>query len=269
MGLIEDLMFPIPNWINTDPGEYKCNKCSYSSDNEEYLQNHCDTFHKDKVSYVLYMECSDSIEGRNHIVNNIPFSYIDCTGGQASFEDGDIEEFYQAVKKVANEYNLELGLICRMPDPGLGLIFSGWLVEEGIKAGTITIPKEKTTLLVASEKGWEDICLKLVEDPECEINVESGEGKNPLAYAITYNMRKFCQALIKRPECNINKIYKYMGLTPLMVACLLERENIGLMILEREDCDVSIKADDDRTALDIANEYGLEKIAHRIKVGML
>jgi hypothetical protein len=130
-----------PVWLNgDDDGEYDClNKnCDFSTDNEEYLNKHTEMFHNKERDMILYMCCAESIDGRNALNNMISNSFqpIDCTGGQAAFEDGDLKEFGDALVKASRETGYKLYDVYRMYDPGLGLIFDDWWVQAGVKAGT-------------------------------------------------------------------------------------------------------------------------------------
>lgn len=130
-----------PIWLNgDDDGEYDCpNKnCDFSTDDEEYLNKHTEMFHNKEQDMILYMCCTESIDGRNALNNIISDSFqpIDCTGGQAAFEDGDLKKFGDALVKASRKTGYKLYDIYRMYDPGLGLIFDDWWIQAGVKAGT-------------------------------------------------------------------------------------------------------------------------------------
>jgi hypothetical protein len=123
-------------WVDSDPsGTLLCTDCGYKTNDEEFLKTHRTQFHDEDMSMILYMDCSGSLYGRNTIVEGVSNNFIDCTGGQAAFEDGSLQEFGDEVMAVAKEHNITVYNIVRMRDPGLGLMFSYQWVDAGINAG--------------------------------------------------------------------------------------------------------------------------------------
>ena len=125
-----------PEWVDHDMyGRVFCNKCFYQTSCDNYLQLHMKTFHERDGNYILYFECED-FDGRYTIIDhNNKFEPIDCTGAQAAFEDGDLKEFGDALIDTSRQTGVKLLKICRMKDPGLGLLFPSWILEAGIKMG--------------------------------------------------------------------------------------------------------------------------------------
>lgn len=94
--------------------------------------------------YILYMECyGETGDERNTIADNVSFEGIDFTGGKVAFEDGDLEQFYTEVLEEAAKLSANVGLVCRMPYPGLGIDFDDSDIEEGLMDGSITVPAER------------------------------------------------------------------------------------------------------------------------------
>jgi hypothetical protein len=81
------------------------------------------------------MCCDGDITARNRLVKSVTAKWIDCTGGQAAFKDGDLETFGKELVDAARSNNIELYCIYRMYDPGVGLFFASWWVQGGIDAG--------------------------------------------------------------------------------------------------------------------------------------
>ena len=72
------------------------------------------------MTYVLYFQVLEFDE-RNQLVSVLEangFTLLDATGGQAAFDDGDFSLFIQCARSTAHEFVR----LCRMPDPGLGLL---------------------------------------------------------------------------------------------------------------------------------------------------
>lgn len=127
---------PQPLWLNgKSDGAFKCKKCSYRTESKAYLNQHCELYHTDHPM-ILYMECDGSISGRNALMNHLKtHQYIDCTGGQAAFEDGDLTKFGNDLVEASRKTGVKLYHVYRMADPGLGLDFPEWGVQGGLQAG--------------------------------------------------------------------------------------------------------------------------------------
>lgn len=93
-----------------------------------------------RPEYILYLEV-DSYESRRIMTPKLDdenFNWLDCTGNQAAFYDNrSINDFIESCKRLAEENRIEINYICRMPDPGVGLIFNEDLVKEDIRNGTL------------------------------------------------------------------------------------------------------------------------------------
>lgn len=125
-----------PNWVDgKQDGKHKCDKCNYATDDDNHLNLHKDEYHNDDKTFVLYMACDGSIEGRNILNDNVSAKWIDCTGGQAAYEDNDLKTFGEQLVKAARDNNIKLYHIYRLNDPGLGLDFPYWWVQGGLRAG--------------------------------------------------------------------------------------------------------------------------------------
>lgn len=134
MGMMESK----PAWADTDPtGELSCSKCRYKSNSEEFLQQHTARYHPSNrvPSFILYMGCSGSLDGRNTLSDRVSAQYIDMTGGQAAFEDGDLIEFGDELVAASRDTGYKLYGVYRMHDPGLGLDFPDWWVQTGVELG--------------------------------------------------------------------------------------------------------------------------------------
>ena len=73
---------------------------------------------------VLYFRVKGGLEARNTIHNHLSafgFDWMDMTGGQGAFHDGDFALFCQEVRACANKQRFTLQELFRMPYPGLGL----------------------------------------------------------------------------------------------------------------------------------------------------
>jgi len=114
-----------------------CDYCNYETHHQEYLEKHKSAYHNDS-NMILYMACEGSLDARNTLIDEIEtkgFEDIDCTGGQAAFEDGDLNHFGKALVKAARKHNIKLYQVSRMKDPGMGLIFPDWWFKAGVEAG--------------------------------------------------------------------------------------------------------------------------------------
>jgi hypothetical protein len=126
---------PKEDWVDSvEGGTIKCEHCSYCTNSRDFLEKH-NTYHKDDREFILYMECKGSLKGRNTLIDNISAQEIDCTGGQAAFEDGDINVFGQELVNASRKTKFKIYRALRMHDPGLGLCFPEWWIDAGIKAG--------------------------------------------------------------------------------------------------------------------------------------
>lgn len=125
-----------PEWVDSkEEGLFQCPECFYSTDREEHLRKHAEAYHPEDPSYILYMTCDGSIEGRNELNERVSAQWIDCTGGQAAYEDGDLYELGEELVEASREIGVGVYHVYRMYDPGLGLEFPMWWVHGGIKAG--------------------------------------------------------------------------------------------------------------------------------------
>jgi hypothetical protein len=132
MGAIQ----PKAEWVTSDEtGEFVCKDCSYTSSNAEFLKKHIDSYHEGEHSFVLYMTCEGSIDGRNELLQLVDFNYIDCTGGQAACDDGDLQTFGDQLVNASQKTGHKLFQVYRMYDPGLGLDFPQWWFDAGLDAG--------------------------------------------------------------------------------------------------------------------------------------
>ena len=128
-----------PEWIDPDEdGEFECDNCAYKSNNEEYLKSHQKSYHNDKTPFILYMCCQGSIDERNIFEQAVTVEYIDCTGPQAAFHDGDLQQFGNELVQCARDNDLKLYCIYRMYDPGLGLMINPYWLKGGLDAGVFT-----------------------------------------------------------------------------------------------------------------------------------
>ena len=128
-----------PEWVDSNPlGTFECHSCTYKATSEDFLREHCSTYHNTTSTYVLYLGCTKSISGRSAIEACISeeFKYVDCTGGQMACYDGDLQRFGDLVVEAARNNDIGIYYIYRMYDPGLGLDFPAWWVQGGIDAGT-------------------------------------------------------------------------------------------------------------------------------------
>jgi len=131
-----------PEWVDSvEDGDVTCDKCPYKTTKEEHLEEHAKRYHpivpkeKGKMNYVLYMECSGSLEGRNTLADGVSRPWIDMTGGQAAFHDGELKTFGDELVAVSREFGYKLYCVYRVFDPGLGLDFPMWWVKAGVECG--------------------------------------------------------------------------------------------------------------------------------------
>ena len=93
---------------------------------------------------VLYF-CANSLPNRNRLVNELDehgYNSIDWTGGQAAFEDGDLDRFAEIILGFARaqEPPIDVVAVFRMPDPGMGLFVNDNWIRQGLADHTITMP---------------------------------------------------------------------------------------------------------------------------------
>ena len=120
MGLLESK----PLWGDTNPsGKHSCDECPYKTDSQDFLEEHSNRYHHENTNYILYMGCTGSINGRNELEHRVSARYIDMTGGQAAFQDGDLKEFGDELVAASRETGHKVYHVYRMHDPGLGLDF--------------------------------------------------------------------------------------------------------------------------------------------------
>lgn len=89
-------------------------------------------------SKILYLECKN-YESRTKMLEVLQnhYEWLDCTGGQAAFEDDDLQRFGDFATTVASKLNIKLVHILRMPDPGLGLFITDDWLAAGLASGEI------------------------------------------------------------------------------------------------------------------------------------
>jgi hypothetical protein len=104
-----------------------------------------------EASKILYfcVEGENSIDQRNLLIDALEhhgFNNIECSGGQAAFDDGDLEEFTEIVLGTAREQNppIDVQAIFRLNDPGLGMVVGDVHVLEGLASGSVEIPNSST-----------------------------------------------------------------------------------------------------------------------------
>lgn len=134
-----------PMWVDSDiNGTLQCDDCPYKSNKSEYLEEHRKSYHPNdrKPDMILYMRCrnvesDDNLEARNKIMDYLgdDYRYIDVTGGQGAFYDGDLKNFGDKIVEAAKLNNIKIYEILRMYDPGLGLEFPSWWVNSGVENG--------------------------------------------------------------------------------------------------------------------------------------
>ena len=87
---------------------------------------------------ILYFDSNRSLSGRNAIADHLTqfgFKGMDFTGGQASFEDGDLESFGKHIVEFARKHDIGIHDILRMEYPGLGLTIPPQWLEDGLESG--------------------------------------------------------------------------------------------------------------------------------------
>lgn len=154
-----------PKWIDSiEDGQHKCDNCQYKTLSEEFLKIHCETYHIGHPSYILYMGCTGSIDGRNTLNDCVSSKWIDCTGGQTAYKDGNLETLGKELVDGARENNIKLYNIYRMYDPGLGLDFAPWWVQGGIDAGVFQEYQIPQDCLVQSDDESDDESNDIIDD---------------------------------------------------------------------------------------------------------
>ena len=100
-----------------------------------------------EASKILYFRVvgDNSIDQRNLLIDALKhhgFNNIEGSGGQAAFDDGDLEEFTEIVLGTAREQNppIDVQAIFRLNDPGLGMGVCDVIVLEGLASGDVEIP---------------------------------------------------------------------------------------------------------------------------------
>ncbi len=131
---------PKPAFIGTiEDGEFGCDKCTYKTNNEEHLKEHSECYHpvieEGQNPFILYFQCDGSLNGRNSLAGGVSVSYLDMTGGQAAFEDGDLTQFGTELVLASRASGYKIYNVYRMHDPGLGLMLINWLIDEGLELG--------------------------------------------------------------------------------------------------------------------------------------
>ena len=97
-----------------------------------------------KLNYILYFHVSGSLESRNKVCRHLRqfgFGEIDCTGGQAAFEDGDFNKFQFEVRTFCKQNDIGIKFICRCEDFGLGLMISNRRIDAQLYHNAMTLPK--------------------------------------------------------------------------------------------------------------------------------
>ena len=99
------------------------------------------------MDYILYfkVETLDEREYATSVLEENGFTCIDECGGQAAFEDGDFGLFINCARSTS----LDFLQLCRMPDPGLGLLSSNPMtgapdprLEEWAVTGQLISPEQ-------------------------------------------------------------------------------------------------------------------------------
>lgn len=111
---------------------FKCEHCLFKTTSQSKMNDHTNIYHQDR-SFILYFACK--YKDRDILIENISAHEIDCTGGQAAFEDGDLTTFGRELVCASRETGKKLYYAVRMHDPGLGLCFDNEWLENGIKYG--------------------------------------------------------------------------------------------------------------------------------------
>ena len=160
-----------PAWADTDPsGEHSCSECRYKSNSDEFLQQHTARYHPSNrvPSFVLYMGCSGSLNGRNTLSKCVSAKWIDMTGGQAAFEDGDLTEFGDDLVAGSRNTGYKLYGVYRMHDPGLGLDFPDWWVQTGVELGIFQQYNLPTDVIATGNENHDEEDEEDEEDENCE-----------------------------------------------------------------------------------------------------
>jgi hypothetical protein len=157
---------PKPDWLDgVIDGNCKCDSCEYETNDSQHLGKHNDMYHNDKIgeNMILYMQCDGLSDGRNKINNLISARWIDCTGGQSAYENGNLNQFGDELVIASRATGIKIYHAYKMADPGLGLDFPQWWIDGGVKAGVFQkyeLPKDvlcrKKNCLIDSEKGLKE-----------------------------------------------------------------------------------------------------------------
>eukprot|EP00966_Prymnesium_polylepis_P269671 6229507-Prymnesium_polylepis.1 len=104
-----------------------------------------------QASKILYFRVvgDDCLHHRNLLIQELElhgFNKIEGSGGQAAFDDGDLEEFTEIILRTARAQNppIDVQAIFRLNDPGLGIGISDVMVLEGLASGDVEIPNSST-----------------------------------------------------------------------------------------------------------------------------
>lgn len=100
-----------------------------------------------EASKILYFRVvgDNSIDQRGLLIDALErhgFNNIEGSGGQAAFDDGDLEDFTEIVLGTARAQNppIDVQAIFRLDDPGLGMGVCDVSVLEGLVSGDVEIP---------------------------------------------------------------------------------------------------------------------------------
>lgn len=113
--------------------EITCEHCLFKTTLQTKLEEHKNSYHQDG-EFILYFACK-SLNNRNKLMKNVTAQWIDCTGGQAAFKDGDLITFGRELVNTSRKTGAKLYYAVRMHDPGLGLCFEEDWLNDGIKYG--------------------------------------------------------------------------------------------------------------------------------------
>lgn len=111
----------------------KCEQCLFKTAVQTKMDNHKNMYHSSE-NFILYFGCK-SLNDRNILMENISAQWMDCTGGQAAFKDGDLITFGRELVCASRNTGKKLYHVVRMHDPGLGLCFDNTWLENGVKYG--------------------------------------------------------------------------------------------------------------------------------------